>query len=103
MNFGKRMIGGLAIALLSMISMSVAEAGPWGRGVSEREQSRQGDYQPGRRGHGPGDRRGSYHQRRDGERDMRPQRPQRLSPEERSQLRRDIKDAGREIYPPRRR
>lgn len=26
---------------------------------------------------------------------------QRLSPEERRQLRRDIKDAGREIYPPR--
>ena len=30
------------------------------------------------------------------------QRAQRLSPEERRQLRRDIKDAGREIYPVRR-
>ena len=30
------------------------------------------------------------------------QRTQRLSPEERRQLRRDIKDAGSEIYPPRR-
>ncbi len=29
-------------------------------------------------------------------------RGQRLSPEERQQLRRDIKDAGKEIYPPRR-
>jgi hypothetical protein len=29
-------------------------------------------------------------------------RPQRFSPEERRQLRRDIQDAGREIYPPRR-
>ncbi len=29
------------------------------------------------------------------------QRPERLSVEERRQLRRDIKDAGREIYPPR--
>ena len=29
-------------------------------------------------------------------------RPQRLSPDERRQLRRDIQDAGREIYPPRR-
>jgi len=29
-------------------------------------------------------------------------RPQRMSPEERRQLRRDIKDAGRQIYPPRR-
>jgi len=28
--------------------------------------------------------------------------PQRLSPEQRRQLRRDIKDAGRQIYPPRR-
>jgi len=30
------------------------------------------------------------------------QRPQRLSPEERRQLRSDIRDAGREIYPQRR-
>ena len=29
-------------------------------------------------------------------------RPQRMSPEERRQLRRDIKDAGRQIYPQRR-
>ncbi|MDR3299576.1 MAG: hypothetical protein LBU43_06135 [Candidatus Accumulibacter sp.] len=99
MNFSKRMIGGFAIALLFITSIPVAEAGPWGHGVSENEQNRQGDYRPARRGSGAGDGQWPYYQRRDGERDARQQRPQRLSPEERSQLRRDIKDAGRKIYP----
>lgn len=39
-------------------------------------------------------------QRRDGGQEQ--QRPPRLSPEERRQLRQDIKDAGREVYLPRR-
>ncbi|MDR2112762.1 MAG: hypothetical protein LBQ62_06660 [Candidatus Accumulibacter sp.] len=99
MNFGKRMIGGLAIALFTMMSIPAVEADSWKKGSSEREQNRQNEYQPGRRG--PGNGRGP-HYRRHGERDVQ-QRPHRLSPEERSQLRRDIKDAGREIYPSRHR
>jgi hypothetical protein len=100
MNSGKRMIGSLAIVLLCAAFAPMAWAGPWKYGVAEREQYRQNDFQPGRRGAEPGDGRGPSYRRHD-DRDM--QRPQRLSPEERSQLRRDIKDAGREIYPPRRR
>ena len=44
------------------------------------------------------------HQRREFQRNesREHQQSQRFSPDERRQLRRDIKDAGREIYPPRR-
>ncbi|MDR3220723.1 MAG: hypothetical protein LBU46_01765 [Candidatus Accumulibacter sp.] len=94
------MIGGFAIALLFMMFIPVAGAASWQYGSSAREENRQNNFQPGRRG--PGDGRGP-HYRRHGDRDMQQQRPHRLSPEERFQLRRDIKDAGREIYPARRR
>ena len=50
------------------------------------------------------DARGGYQQPRDNGRGQDNMRPvQRLSPEERRQLRQDIRDAGREIYPPQRR
>lgn len=100
MDYGKRIVGGLAAVLLLAAFPPMAEAGPWKYASPEREQNRQSDLQPGRRGSEQGDGRGAYPRRND-DRDM--QRPQRLSPEERSQLRRDIKDAGREIYSPRRR
>jgi hypothetical protein len=101
MDSGKRMIGGLAAVLFLAVFPQMAEAAPaWRHGPSEREQNRQ-DFQPERRG--PGYSRSGESFRRSGEkdaqRDMRRQR--RLSPEERSQLRRDIRDAGREIYPSR--
>ncbi len=97
---GKRMIGGLAVVLLLAAFPPLADAGPWRYASPQREQSQRNDFQPNRRGPEQGDGRGAY-PRRSEDREM--QRPQRLSPEERSQLRRDIKDAGREIYPPRRR
>jgi hypothetical protein len=93
-NSGKRGIGGLVIALLFVLPVPAAEAGPWGAGPRHQE-SRQSDLQPARRGSGPGDGQEQHRQRR-GEKDMQ---QRRLSPEERSQLRRDIRDAGREIYP----
>jgi hypothetical protein len=90
---GKRVIGGLVVALLFVMSMPAAEAGPWGFGP-KRQESWQSDLQPARRG--PDETRGPNH-RRHGEKDGK-QRPRRLSPEEHHQLRRDIKDAGKEIY-----
>jgi hypothetical protein len=96
MNFGKWTIGGLVLVLLSMMSTPASEAAPWKYAASEHEEYRQKSVQ-----RGPGDGRGP-HYRRNGRHGMHP-RPHRLSPEERSQLRRDIKNAGREIYPERRR
>ncbi|MDR0578878.1 MAG: hypothetical protein LBI87_15445 [Candidatus Accumulibacter sp.] len=92
MDFGKRMIGGFSVVVLVMASMPAAGAGPW---RSDRAENWRSDLQPERRGSGPGDGRGEH--RRGEDREMR-QRQHRLSPEERSQLRRDIRDAGREIY-----
>jgi len=45
---------------------------------------------------------GRYVDQREVRGDQSAARAQRLSPEERRQLRRDIRDAGRELYPPRR-
>jgi hypothetical protein len=91
---GKRMmIGGAAVALLFMLSVPVAEADTW-CAASECGKYRQDDSS-----HQTNDRRGPPH-RWKGNHDK--QRPRRLSPEERSQLRHDIRNAGREIYPSRR-
>jgi hypothetical protein len=93
---GKRMIGGLAAVFFLAALPPAAEAAHWWRNTSlEREQSRPGDFRPERRGPGysmpgKGFHRGWEMQQR------------RLSPEERFQLRRDIRDAGRKIYPLRR-
>lgn len=93
MNSGKRVIGGFAIVLLFVMSVPAANAGPWGFGP-KRQEIWQSDLQPVRQG--PDEARGPDH-RRHGEKDGK-HRPRRLSPEEHSQLRRDIKDAGKEIY-----
>lgn len=93
MNSGKRMIGGLALMLLFMMSVPATEAGPW-RYVASEHEDRQENVQ-----REPGN--GRPHYRRNGRHDMHPQ-PRRLSPEERAQLRRDIRNAGKEIYPTRR-
>ena len=97
-QYGKRMIGAIGIALVCALSMPVAQAGSWNFSPSVREGGRQEDFQrqKGSRQAEPG--RQNY--RREDGRDA--QRAQRLSPEERQQLRRDIKDAGRELYRPRR-
>jgi hypothetical protein len=91
---GKYMIGGLVAIFLLAMFPPAGEAAPERRyGLTEREQDRP-VFRPERRVPGYSGSGGSF--RRNGERGM--QRPRRLSPEERSQLRRDIRDAGREIY-----
>jgi hypothetical protein len=94
---GKRMIGGLAAVFFLAAFPPAVEAAPWWRNASlEREQNRPNDFRPERRAPGyyaPG----KGFRRGNGGWDM--QRPRRLSPEERFQLRRDIRDAGRKIYP----
>ncbi len=97
-QLSKRMISAISIALVWTLSMSAAQAGPWNYGPSVREGSRQESY-PGQRGGRQSDDRRQSYQREEG-RDAR--RAQRMSPEERQQLRRDIRDAGREVYSPRR-
>ncbi|MDR0380146.1 MAG: hypothetical protein LBI62_09465 [Candidatus Accumulibacter sp.] len=93
---GKRMmIGSFAVAFLFMLSVPVAKADTWKCTVSECGEYRRDDSS--RRA--DDSRRGPPH-RWKGNHDK--QRSRRLSPEERSQLRRDIRNAGREIYPPRR-
>ena len=91
----KQMITGCVAAAL-VAAAPLAHAAPWGdrllrdgakQGNRQEQQSAdQRDVQRSMRQSGRGDE----------------QRPQRLSLEERRQLRRDIQDAGREIYPPRR-
>jgi hypothetical protein len=91
------MIGGLAAVFFLAVLPPAAEAASAKRYDSvEREQNRQG-FQPERRGPGHSGAGESF--RRNGERGT--HRSRRLSPEERSQLRRDIRNAGREIYLPR--
>ena len=97
-QFGKRMMGAIGIALVCALNMPVAQAGSWNFSPLVRDGSRQEGYQ-GQKGNRQAEERRQYNQRDDG-REVR--RAQRMSPEERQQLRRDIKDAGREVYTPRR-
>ncbi len=97
-QFIKRMMGATGIALVCVLAMPVAQAGPWDFTPSVRDGGRQESFQ-GQRGNRPAEERRQTNQRDDG-REAR--RAQRMSPEERQQLRRDIKDAGREVYMPRR-
>ncbi len=102
MNSRRQMLAVSFIVPLLVLLPVVAEAAPWEEGGRHSRNMRD-DFQPERRGEAderPGGYRGGY-SRQDDDREMR--RHQRLSPEERSQLRRDVRDAGREIYPPRRR
>ncbi|MEI7429638.1 MAG: hypothetical protein WCL27_04215 [Betaproteobacteria bacterium] len=93
----KKMISsGMASMLLLALLSAPVYANPFG-GRQVREGGRQGggQFQP----QNPRDGQRFNQQRNDG---READRPQRLSPDERRQLRRDIQDAGREIYPPRR-
>lgn len=83
----------LLVVLLLMASLPSAatagERGGWMR-VEQRPQQPQYDrqyQQPPRRNEGM---------------PQNPQNPQRMSPDERRQLRRDLRDAGRDVYPQRR-
>lgn len=93
----KRMINGcMAIVLSFALVVPFAHANSVSaRNFPEGNRSGAGQYQQ----HNPRETQRQDFQRKEGSEE---QRPQRLSPEERRQLRRDIKDAGREIYPFRR-
>ena len=82
----KRMVNCLLAMIVLALAMPLANAGnPQGRGQRQQQPSDQRETTQ------------SY-----GDRDSGGKRSQRLSPEERRQLRRDIKEAGREVYSPRR-
>lgn len=106
----KRMISGsfaavLALALSGMLCASQAYAQSSSQAASQsssnsadvREKPRQGAVSAASAPRSPRDAKRPY-----AKRGSETPRPQRMSPEERRQLRRDIKDAGRQIYPPRR-
>lgn len=76
---------GMAFVLLMALAMPLAHANQVNDRLPLREGNRSGNKQLQQQPRNPRE----------------AQRPQRLSPEERRQLRRDIKDAGREIYPAR--
>ncbi len=97
-QFIKRMMGAAGIALVCALTVPAAQAVPWDFTPSVRDGGRQEGFQ-GQRGNRPAEERRQNNLRDDG-REAR--RAQRMSPEERQQLRRDIKDAGREVYMPRR-
>ena len=92
----KRMIGGVMAAVLALALCPSLAGAQTSTAAEAREKPRQGGIQatPQRN---PREAKRPY-TKRSGE----APRPQRMSPEERRQLRRDVKDAGREIYPPRR-
>jgi len=87
---GKNLIsGGIGMILALAVALPAAYADP-SRDRRGREPQRPGSEQ-------------SERQSREVQRAQRSEEQrQRLSPEERRQLRRDVQDAGREIYPPRR-
>ena len=99
MVFAKRMTGGGVAAVLVLALLSpLAQAAPpndreWREGIRKGNAQQQASTYEQRDAKRP------YFQRRENGEE---QRPPRLSPDERRQLRRDIKDAGREIYLPRR-
>ncbi len=103
-NLAKRMINGgirgvVAALLACAVLMPQAQAESL-NGRELREGIRKGNAQNLQQWREQREARRLDFQRRDGGQEQ--QRPPRLSPEERRQLRRDIKDAGREIYLPRR-
>ena len=95
----KQMVGAcIAAAFVLSLTVPTAHANSQNTRLA-REEIRQGSGQYQRQQRIPRAAQRHNAQRGDGQ-DLR---PQRLSPEERRQLRRDIQDAGREIYPQRRR
>ncbi len=86
----------IVLLTLSMVCFApLAQAMPGGGRFAQRQA--QGSEQQGFLREAP-----PSFQRRDGGSTGEAARPQRLSPEERRQLRRDIHEAGRDIYSPRR-
>ena len=92
-------IGGIAAALLACAVLMPQAHAESPNAREFRDGIRKGNAQNQQQLRNQREARRSYFQRKEGSDE---QRPQRLSPEERRQLRRDIKDAGREIYPQRR-
>jgi hypothetical protein len=97
----KRMISGglaavLALALSLPLGLPMAYADS-ANAADAREKPRPAGGQNPQSPRNPREAKRPYAKRGEG---GEAQRSQRLSPEERRQLRRDIKDAGREIYPP---
>ena len=95
----ERMISvGLAVVIALIVAMPSAYA-ETSKERHAREGRRQGVGQSQQQSRNPREAQRPYAKRSESGDE---QRTQRLSPEERRQLRRDIKDAGSEIYPPRR-
>jgi uncharacterized membrane protein len=94
----RMIIVGLAAVIALVIAMPAAYAEA-SNDRHVREGNRQGGGQSQQQSRKQREAKRPYAKRNEGGDE---QRTQRLSPEERRQLRRDIKDAGSEIYPPRR-
>jgi hypothetical protein len=92
-----------AAALLLLLEVvawaSPAHAGPNGHGWGQQRQFSPYERGPYERQYPPQQ---PPPQRRQDADPQGPQYPQRLSPDERRQLRRDLRDAGRDVYPQRR-
>lgn len=99
-GWGKRIIsgsiGGVAAALLLCVVLTPQAQAESLNGRELREGIRRGNAQNQQPLQDPREARRPYFPRQESRDEQ--QRPPRLSPEERRQLRRDIKDAGREIY-----
>lgn len=98
----KRIIGCFAVALACVVAIPAGAADFWpGQGyqLARRGDGGRGDdyRQGGRQSRDDGRQQNYQRGQRDDDRGA--QRGQRMSPEERRQLRRDVRDAGREIYP----
>lgn len=89
----KRIVGRPAFLLLAVLALCGVASSAWAE-----KYARQDDDRPRETRQAPQSDREEPAYRRDERREA--QRPQRMSPEERSQMRRDIKNAGREIYTP---
>ncbi len=85
-------------ALLALSASSAVFAFPGGLGgwaQAQQRPQRERQFQPPPR-------RENFAPPQQPSQPMQPQGPQRMSPDERRQLRRDLHDAGRDVYPPRR-
>lgn len=87
----------LAFLLLMLTALPYAGAQPAPRPFDGQRQMRPHDLSP--------EQRGQWHEERRDERRQRREALQQMSPEERYQLRRDVREAGQSLYPrgPRRR
>lgn len=95
--FKRSLLLALALALVA----SLAQANPGGGRFAQREMIRQNFQQPPQQPNFQREAPQQFQRRNEGNSGD-AQRPQRFSPEERRQLRRDVQDAGRDIYQRRR-